>query len=100
MRECEVCGKNDIDTNVRGSSIGPFSMNYCLVCSSLAAEGMGILDAISDGDKNYFRADVIYYDKDSDTYKYYKNDKEVVLRMTSGLIFSKRSEAVKHLKEI
>ena len=46
-RKCEICGHEDIETQVYASAVGPMSFNYCLICSSVMAESKNILDVIS-----------------------------------------------------
>ncbi len=100
-RKCEVCGKEDMDTNVCGSSIGPMSMNYCLVCMSVHAEDKSVLDAISDGHpKDYNFDEIKYYDSENDLYRSYKDDSEFLLITTAGRIFRKRKEFVDYFKSL
>ena len=98
-RKCEICGHEDIETQVYASAVGPMSFNYCLICSSVMAESKNILDVISeDSPKNFGLKEIKYYDEKKDIYRFYSTNEEFKLLMTSGRIFATRHELVEYLK--
>jgi hypothetical protein len=82
MRRCDVCGNDDLDSQVACSGLGAVSFNYCYICAAIGAEPMS--RAIT-----FNRNDDMYYDK---------SDNHVVITLKSGKTFNTRSEYVTHTK--
>ena len=89
-RKCEICGHDDLETNVFASGSVPISFNYCRVCGELNALPKSLLDdGITIG---------LYYDKKTDTYKQSGTHEIFLLELINGMIFQTRSEYVKFFK--
>jgi len=86
-RKCEICGYDDIETNVYSSSLGAFSMNYCLICSALGAEQSGMQDIVGDY-TTYNSNDDMYYDS---SYNH------IVIKLKNGKEFNTRTECANYL---
>jgi hypothetical protein len=95
-RECEVCGKEDLEVFVCASSIGPISFAYCKICMAIGAEPKGMLDAFLDGAPAF---DAIkYYDKDIDNYRYYNTNEVIKLETKNRITYKNRTELAKIIK--
>jgi len=86
MRNCEVCGKNDLATMVHSSSVAGASFNFCSCCSPMGAEPSGLVDSY------------ISYDSNSDSY-YDESDNHMEIVLANGLKFQTRGEYVKWREE-
>lgn len=90
-RKCEICGHDDLETNVFASGLVPISFNYCRICGELEALPKFLLeDGIIIG---------LYYDKKTDTYKQSMTHETFPLELMNGMIFQTRSEFARFLKE-
>lgn len=97
MRKCEICGNSDFELFIASSAIGAFSMAYCPFCASLNAELVGMIEATG-VPKEEFSKSITYYDKKSDTYRFYYND-EIVEITINNKVYTKREEAAKAYRE-
>jgi hypothetical protein len=87
-RACEICGKNDVLTNVHSSSIGPVSCNYCQCCDIVRAENKFMQE---------FVPDLVWYNKKDD--KYYRGDTPIPTEYNingTKLNLPTRSDLAKH----
>jgi len=96
---CDVCGKKDIPTNVRSSSLGAASFSYCQICDAMGAEPVFVLESIvgidgCDLDKVSNRVCLTYYDRLKDTYIDMREGLQNI-ELTDGRKFETRSELVK-----
>jgi len=86
-RKCEVCGKDDLETNVTSSALGAFSANYCILCSGLCAERKGLEKIVG---YNY-----VTYNSINDSY-IGPDGKNMDIKLSDGSTFKTRSEFVKY----
>ena len=88
--KCEVCFKDDVETQVVNAPGGPYSKRMCYICAAMNADDGNIVKE--------FGLDLCnWYDHENDCYR---NIKDVLIPILTkdGKEFNTRNEYVKSIK--